>query len=756
VFEPLLTLLFKQRPLVFQRGDVVFETPWSVIVPLAVLGAAVVWIGHRRVGGVTGRARAGLIGVRLGVLALVLFALARPTLVVPTVVPQQNTVGVLVDDSRSMRVVDVAGASRGEWVVRALAPDGSALLARLGREFKVRPFQFSNTVERLDGGRPLGFDGGGTELGAALDRVRRDLSAGPLAGIVLLTDGADNGAGGLDDAVLQLKAAGVPVYAVGVGRERFTRDIEVARVALPRRALVGSTVVADVLLSQRGHGGRPVKLTVEDGGRVLASETVQLSEDGEATVARIAVPLRESGARQLRFLVAPETGEEILENNARSAMIEVRDDRAKFLYFEGEPRFEVKFLRRAVADDHNLQVVVLLRTAEGKFLRLDVDDAEELAAGFPRTREELFGYRGVILGSVEASFFTHDQLRMLAEFAGVRGGGLLLLGGRRALSEGGYAGTPLADALPVELEASDEADHFREVSVRLTPAGRAHPALQLAGTLEQSAERWNDLPVLSVVNRVGRVKPGASVLLSGSGDGGDDVPVLVHQRYGAGRVAVLPVQDTWTWQMHASIAVDDPTHETLWRQLLRWLVSEVPDRVAVTAESERLDVGSRVVLAATVLDSAFLGVNNAAVTARVASPSGVEREVELSWDVARDGAYRGTFLVEEAGTHEIRVEAQSGERITGDAVTHFAASDASAEFFGAEMRREALERLAQETGGRFYTPETMGSLPDDIRYTERGNTVLERHDLWDMPIVLLGVLGLLAAEWSFRRARGLA
>jgi uncharacterized membrane protein len=756
MLENLLTVLFKQRPLVFQRGDVVFETPGSLVLALAALGLAVVWVAYRPISHLPGRDRAALVGLRVAAIAVVVFALSRPTLVVPTVVPQQNTVGVLIDDSRSMRVADAGGDTRGRWVLHALSAEGADVLARLAAEFKVRLYRFSGGVERIEPGQVPSFDGHTTDLGAALDRVRRELSGGPLAGMVVLTDGADNGAGGVEDALLQLRAAALPVYAVGVGRERFTRDIEVARVELPRQALRGSTVVANVLLSQRGHGGRTVRLLAEDGGRLVASDTVRLSSDGEATVARIAVPLREGGPRSLRFYVPPEPGEEIAENNARTAMLEVRDDRAKILYFEGEPRFEVKFLRRAVADDPNLQVVVLLRTAEGKYLRLDVDDADELAAGFPRTREELFAYRGVILGSVEASFFTHNQLRMLAEFVGQRGGGLLALGGRRAMAEGGYAGTPLADALPVVLEPPADAEQFREVRVQPTPAGRTHPALQLTGTLAQSAERWAGLPALSTVNRVGSLKPGASALLRGRSEEGDEVPVLVHQRYGAGRAVVFPVQDTWIWQMHGDVPVDDLTHETLWRQLLRWLVSEVPDRVSVALGGERVDVGGRVRLVATVYDSAFLGLNNATVTARVVSPSGTEREAPLEWDVSKDGEYRIDLSVEEPGAHEVRVDALAGDRALGSAVAHFVAGDETAEFFGAEMRRDALARLARETGGRFYDPDAVASLPDDIRYTERGNTVLERHDLWDMPIVLLLLLGLLATEWSYRRARGLA
>jgi uncharacterized membrane protein len=756
VLETVFAVFFKYRPLVFRRGDLVFGSSGGLVLGLLLVGAGVVWWTHRRVPGLSARDRWILTGLRCGAVALLAFAVARPTLVVSTVVPQQNTLGLLMDDSRSMRVADVNQQTRGAWTLTALAPGDQDLLGRLSGEFRVRPYRFSAATERLEPGQAPAFDGERTDLGAALERVRRDLSAGPLAGIVVFTDGADNGGEGLDDAVLQLRASGIPVYAVGVGRERFAADIEITRVETPRSALKGATVVADVLVSQRGHSGRTVRLTVEDQGRILASESVRLANDGEATVARIAFPVTEAGPRALRFHIPPEPGEEIPENNARTALLEVRNDRARVLYFEGEPRFEVKFLRRAVAEDQNLQVVVLQRTAENKFLRLDVDHADELAAGFPRTREELFAYQGLILGSVEASFFTHDQLRMIAEFAGQRGGGLLLLGGRRALAEGGYAGTPLADALPVALETSDSAEYYREIAVTPTPAGRTHPALQLAATLEESQARWSGLPVLSAVNRLGRVKPGASVLLRGATEGSDDLPVLVHQRYGAGRIVLFPVQDSWIWQMHGDIAVDDLTHETLWRQLIRWLVSDVPGRVEGQAEGESAAVGGEMRLSATVYDSSYLGLNNATVTAAVTGPSGVARDVPLAWDVTRDGEYRAAVEITEPGVHEAVVEAREGERVLGRTTIHFTAGDPAAEYFGAEMRRDALERLAGETGGRFYTPQTVSTLPEDVRYTERGNTVLERYDLWDMPIVMLLVLGALATEWSLRRARGLA
>src|SRR5690606_1592406 len=201
------------------------------------------------------------------------------------------------------------------------------------------------------------------------------------------------------------------------------------------------------------------------------------------------------------------------------ALLEVRDGPHKILYFEGEPRWEVKFMRMAVAQDPQLQLVLLQRSAENKFYRLGVDSAAELQAGFPRTREELFSYRAIILGSVEAGYFSREQLQLLTDFVAERGGSLLALGGRRSFSEGGYAGTPLADVLPVELDGRSDTGFFTELSVSPTQLGQGHAALQLAENPDSSRARWETLPPLSTFNRVTRVKPGATTLLTGSGPG---------------------------------------------------------------------------------------------------------------------------------------------------------------------------------------------------------------------------------------------
>ena len=72
------------------------------------------------------------------------------------------------------------------------------------------------------------------------------------------------------------------------------------------------------------------------------------------------------------------------------------------------------------------------------------------------------------------------------------------------------------------------------------------------------------------------------------------------------------------------------------------------------------------------------------------------------------------------------------------------------------MHASLLRRIADETGGRFYTPDDAGSLAEEIRYTESGNTVVEERELWDMPILFLLLLGLVGTEWGYRRWKNLA
>ena len=755
----LFEFLFKYRPIVFERGDFAFAAGWPLwiaAVLLVAISLPLFWSYLRARGRSGVRDRVILSTVRLAILALVLFCLMKPQLLVKRVIPQQSYVAVLIDDSRSMRVADEKDEPRTAFVEQSFGAQGAVQKA-LSDRFKVRYFRFSSVAERIASTNDLAFAGTRTRLADALDQVRQDMSGVPMAGLVVVSDGADNSDAAMTSSLLPMKASGVPVFAVGVGKEKIDRDIQVSRVETPAHVLKGSALVVDVVVSQSGYSGKTVQLNVEDAGRIVDQQAVKLPDDGEATTVRVSFTSNETGPRNFKFRITPQEGELITANNEQEAIIEVENRRDKILYFEGEPRFELKFIRRALSNDPNIQVVALQRTGENKYLRLDVDSAAELQTGFPLKREELFQYKALILGSVEASFFTHEQMQMLADFVNQRGGGLLALGGRHAFAEGGWAGTPVSEVLPVVLERGDAKEYFAEVKVQPTRAGLSHASTQIAATPKESEERWKTLPPLTVANAVFKAKPGATTLLTGtSNNGKTEHVVLAYQRYGRGSVFALPVQDSWLWQMHADVEVDDLTHEKFWQQLLRWLVHDVPPPVELNASTDLVEPGERLALTAQIADSSFNAVNDAAVNATVIAPSGETFSVPLEWDGSRDGEYRGNVVFKEQGMHTVRVESKRGERVLGRDQVHVNAAPSNAEFYNAHLNATTMKRIAEETGGRYYRPADVATLADDISYTGRGDSVTERMDLWDMPIIFIALILLLATEWVVRRVRGLA
>ena len=760
--QAMFEFLFKYRLLLFQEGDFAFGSPWPTMVVLGLVAAlsipTVLTYAAAR-GDTRPVDRAIMAALRLGVIALLVFILFQPILVLTTVVPQRNFVGILIDDSQSMQITDANGVPRSDFIRRTFGAEGSELLAELNDKFALRFFRFSRGSSRLGDVSELTYQGTSTQLGGAMVRAQEELAGVPLSGLIVISDGADNSGETLAESLLPFQAAKVPVYTVGLGEETLSPDLQVSRVEVPRSVLKGTSLVVDVIISHRGYSGRTVPLVVEDAGQLMASEEVTLEGDGEPVVARVRLEASESGQRLLQFRVPIQAGERVARNNVREVLVDVVDESEKILYFEGEPRWEVKFIRRAVSDDENLQVVVLQRTAESKFLRLDVDDAEELAAGFPKTREELFRYRALILGSVEASFFTHDQLNMIADFVSQRGGGLLMLGGRNSFREGGYEGTPLAEALPVFMddELSDGRPFFSELYVSPTRTGLTHPTTQLGGEGgEEIRELWESLPPVSSLNPITRLKPRATGLLTGGSEGDRTTQVvLAYHRYGRGKVIVLPIQDSWIWQMHADVPLEDQTHETFWRQLLRWLADGVPHRVGARGEREVVEPGQAVGISAEVSDSAYMEVNDGKVVATILSPGGYSLTVPLDWAVDQDGRYKASFTTSEPGLYEVSVQAIRGADTLGTALTHVHAAPSDDEYFDASMRGTTLRRIADQTGGLFYTPDNVASLPEDISLTGAGVTLTEERDLWDMPILLILLLSLMAGEWGYRRMRSL-
>jgi hypothetical protein len=360
---------------------------------------------------------------------------------------------------------------------------------------------------------------------------------------------------------------------------------------------------------------------------------------------------------------------------------------------------------------------------------------------------------------VEASFFTFDQLRMISDFVSQRGGGFLMLGGRNSFGQGGYANTPLQDLLPVNVgQGSGGVAGFQdlEFKARLTSYGFQHPVTRISLSEDQNRKRWEAAPPLVGLNPTAGPKPGATVLARGSvADARGQSPVLLaFQRFGRGKSIALTTAATWRWRM--GLEHTDNFHELFWKQMLRWMVSDVPDAVAAAAERDSYAMEDAAVIRVDAKDPAFMPLNNARVAAEVKAPSGEVSPLAFVWDVEKDGVYSAAFKPREEGIHEIAAEAFQNGRSLGTAKTHFRVAESTAEFHNAAMNRDLLKRLSARTGGRYYSPGDLRNLSEDISYVEKGPARLEEKDLWDMPFLFLLLAGLVSAEWALRKRKGLA
>jgi hypothetical protein len=771
--EWLVQFLSGHERAVFANGRFGFDVRphAAVLAACALLLLAFVYFAYvrprARVGGGT---RLSLVALRSALFLLILFLLLKPVVVVPSVVPRSSTVALVADDSRSMQMADAAGGlTRLDAMRGALFEPGGPFQTRLRERFRTQSYAFSSRLDNIGGGEELTGEGPSSDLGGALAEAARRSTGAPLSAVVLVSDGAANAGADLSAALRNLRARGLPVYTVGVGDARRQADAELVRVSLPRRVLVGSSVEVEAFVRAGGYGATKVRIAASEDGRAVKTEEFDL-RGGETEVVRMELVPATAGTHRYTFDVQPLADELMLENNRREALVEVVEGPLRVLYVEGEPRWELGKLRDALGrGEKNVQLVSLLRTGENKLYRQGVSGEAELAEGFPKTEEELFAYDGLMLGSVEASFFSVEQLRAVEAFVARRGGGLLAVGGRYAFGGGGYAGTPVADALPVTLtqraagapggaNPNASAPAFK---AQLTARGASHPVTRLSDDRGQSQKTWNDLPALSVPEAPAGVKPGATVLLEArraAADGragGGPVTLLAQQRYGRGQALAFTASDTWRWRMRSDSKSN--AHENFWRQMLRYLVQGTPRQFEVAAGQDVYAPGDTVRIVADLRDRKFNPATDARAVARVTGPSGGTAEVPLRF-TARDEAdvYVGEFKSDEPGRHRIELSASGASIGEAAAQSEFLVAELNREFYDASLNEELLRRIAAETGGKYYTLEEAGALVDDLTYRQTDNSRPATKDLWDMPVNFLLLVGLLCGEWFLRKRHGLA
>ena len=744
--------LFKYPAAVFSRGQFVFLAPWPawlLVLAILIAAAALAWHIGRHRGLLSGLRPAVVWLLETALVALVLFLLWHPAISIATLRPQQNVIAVLIDDSRSMSTAE-NGTTRLNQAEKLL---NGGLLADLQTRFQVRLYRFGNHLERIQKLDQLTGTQPATRIGASLEEALAEASTLPLGAVVLLSDGSDNSGGVGLDTIARIRQTRVPVQTIGLGRDKLARDVEVSDVTVPARALADSRLAAEVTFRQFGYARDKGRLAVREGGRLLASREFTFKSEGAPQTESLVFNAGLAGPRSFQFSIEPLPGEENLKNNAVTRLVNVTSAKPLILYMEGEPRWEYKFIRRGIEDDRSLEISSLVRTAQNKTYTqaVDAEDRKRLEDGFPSKADDLFVYDGLIIGSVEAGYFTPQQQELIREFVDRRGGGVLFLGGRAALSDGGWAHSPLADLLPVHIPEAKDTFHRDPATAELTTQGAENVICQFEEDPKRNVERWKTMPVVADYQQVGEAKPGALTLLEMSAGGRRRLPLLVLQRYGKGRTAVFATGGSWRWQMMQPLA--DKTHEMFWQQLLRWLVADTPGRVMASTEHQILSDESRLPLRVEVRDKSFHPVAAATVEAHIVGPAGIADNISLT-PALEEGVYTADWNASQPGSYMAEIVARQGQQELGRDVLVFRRENGVAENFHVTQNRELLEKLADETGGHYYPANRASRLLEDISYSEAGITTRETKDLWDMPVVFLAALLLRGSEWWLRRKWG--
>jgi uncharacterized membrane protein len=750
------------------QGTFTFGTsisPWLISGAVALI-LAVVWIFYRTTTvPVRGPVKLLLISLKSAALMLLFFCLLRPLLTHSIDVPQKNYLAIAVDNSQSMTIQDITEDRSRRDAVAEMLYGKNGLVDRLQKDFQLQIFRFDKEITPLSGMEHLNAAGLKTDLSRSLEQVAAELSGMSPVGLILITDGADKGNG---DPVRTASLVRFPVFTVGIGQENAAKDLEIVQVDTVKTITEEAIVEAHVTVRSRGYNGREIDLQIEEGDNIVASKRIRLDKSGHTRRYTMELIPEKDGPIVYSIRIPEQNDEIVKENNRWPLLVDNTRKRSSILYIEGHPRNEYKFIRRAVEADKTLRLVSYLQTGPNKFLRQGIESPKELATGYPAHEADLFKYHAIVFGDIPKRFFTGHQLTLTREFVSKRGGGFLMIGGSTAFDEA-FINTPIADLLPVTLMSerklpapllggSGKGEHptGAKFNLRPTDEGEQEPLLRMGPMGEINRQWWEKMPTLQGIHVTGRTKPGATVLAVHPTlrFHNAPLPVIAYQRYGRGRTMAITTASTWRWQM--LMPHKDTSHERFWRQILRWLASESPARLDLTLDRNAYNSGDEVQVRVRVSDDAYVPVNNATVWMKIKDSGDINRDVRLVESTEEDGIYTGTFTATKEGVYHLEVSSTTPTGDSTETSARFLVAKPNAEYIDTAMDADLLRTIATTSGGKFYTPENVRRLADDVQMLQKKISTTIEQDVWNIPLVLILLVTFLGTEWFIRRQKGMS
>jgi hypothetical protein len=754
--------------------------PWATLILVLLAITWTVSLYARESGSASRTYRAVLVALRLTALGLVLVMLAQWALALWLTGPP--AIALVIDRSASMGIADhyddsaIAARLNERLIANSLTEpkrlniaklllkeENDRLLRELADRYRLATYVVDGDVERLSE-NPNSADlaravqslttGGpanqATRIGDALQRAVDDFRGSPPAAVILLSDGVVTQGIPLSDAAQNMRTAGVPLLAVGLGSAKPPRDIELTDVLVDDVVFMNDSVSFQAQIKATGLEGQPAKVVLrrEGNSQHVAEASIVLPAAGKAISVHLTDRPTKAGEVTYVVEVTPRDDETNKQNNSQSRKVSVRDEKIRVLLAHGYPNYEFRFLKTLLERDRTVQLSTYLQDADPEYSEQD----KTALRSFPVNRDDLLAYDVVIIGDLDPRLLPQSVWQNVRAFVSEKGGGVVIIAGPRFLP-GLYRDNADVVALsPVKFDSlagiSDRAaDMNRGFTVRPTPLGLQSPAFQLGDSPNETQQIWSKLAPLYWYCRVGELKAGTQVLADGAGK-----PVICFQYFGAGRVLFHAIDSTWRWR----IGGGEPFFARYWVQAIRFLAHGKLGKgrgVELTTDRREYRRGEIAQLRARFLD-AQLAPSGAEVVVLVTVAGQTRRRVTLHRNPAIAGIYEGSLADLTDGQYEVlMVEPQ----LSGNPpAVRFSVVAPPGEFARPEMDAGALAAAAETTHGKFYTIANADRLLNDLPAGRRVPIQnLPPIPIWNRWWLLCAFLSCITAEWILRKRKGM-
>ncbi|MBI1249386.1 hypothetical protein GC197_16295 [bacterium] len=711
-------------------------------------------------------------------LAIPLVILLNPMWVQPQPPPPgKPLLTVLIDRSASMATEDNGTEKQSRLdVARKIV---SGLADELGNDYEIRLRTFAETstatsMQQLDQTKA---DGSATDLGRG---VQQSLSEDrpPGQAILVLSDGVETSGGSatrLRQTAERARAMSTPIFVKTIGTDQGVRDLRLTLHQPQELTFVGQKVPVVAELSHTYPTDQVAKISLKRDGQEIEAREVSI-ESGQTVEELFYVAQDEPGLYRYEISAAGLDGEVTELNNQTTLLLRVVDQPVSILLLEGKPYWDTKFLIRTLASDPSVELTSVVQMAPGRFLERKINrslpvksaegneeepdpnesadpisakqnwkiqsDARSLLAD-PKFLNQ---FRVVVLGRSTEAFLTDEALIELRQWLANQEGSLVCFRGAPA----SQLTQRLGSLMPVGWTPGTST-RFR---VALTDSGQAMQ------WLPQTGDQLELLPSLETSAKPETVKPLSTVLATSSGIGDtDSVPLITYRPEGSGRVVAIEGAGMWRW---AFLPPDHQDHDamygTLWRSLVRWLVSNVGlmpnQRVALRPDSVVVSSGHSAAATLLLREDQWESVPKVELTSETLE----KPQTFLPQAQDSPGVYRVHFGQLPVGRYELKVLGAGAEE--SSASSAFDVIGNLQEQLDVAVRPQVLAELAEQSGGQSLDAISVTEFPkalNDAFIENRDKTRpqhIVRKSAWDHWWILSAVVCLWGTTWGIRRWSG--